>query len=355
MIAQDWEGKQLDKDILVIGNKEYSPEFCCFVSSAINSLLNDCGARRGLHPQGVCWDKAVSMFMASIHINGKNKNLGNFPTANEAETAYKQAKKALIIEIAQTQKQNIKEGLLRHAELLTMDDSKNKLTVLRRNSIIEAGYRLSVYENRILLICISRLDNIGTIGLDDVFTVSAQDLVELSGLDSKSIYRSLKQAVDRLRERSVTVELPNDEVLKMRWVSSIKYITQAGMIEFQFSKNIIPYISQLRREFTRYRLNDVLRFKSSHSIRIYELLINRGGNERIIEVDWLKKQFQIEDKYKTIGDLKSNVLNIAMTEINQHSDMTASYSQIKRGRKVVAFRFTYEIKSKTIRHTGLLS
>ena len=227
-----------------------------------------------------------------------------------------------------------------------MDKSNNQLTVVKHNSIVEAGYRLSIYENRILLTCISQIDSMGVIGLDDTFTVSVQDLVGLNGLNSKSAYRNLQKAVDRLFERSVTIELPNDEILKMRWVSSIKYISKAGMIELQFSQKIIPYISELRREFTQYRLNNVLMFKSNYSIRIYELLVKWGGNEKTVEVDWLKKQFQIENKYKTIGNLKAKVLNIAVAEINQHSDMIVNYEQVKRGRNIVAFRFVYGLKSQ---------
>jgi len=227
-----------------------------------------------------------------------------------------------------------------------VDKSNNQLTVVKHNSIVEAGYRLSIYENRILLTCISQIDSMGVIGLDDTFTVSVQDLVGLNGLNSKSAYRNLQKAVDRLFERSVTIELPNDEILKMRWVSSIKYISKAGMIELQFSQKIIPYISELRREFTQYRLNNVLMFKSNYSIRIYELLVKWGGNEKTVEVEWLKKQFQLEDKYKAIGNLKAKVLNIAVAEINQHSDMIVNYEQVKRGRNIVAFRFVYGLKSQ---------
>jgi len=226
-----------------------------------------------------------------------------------------------------------------------VDKSNNQLTVVKHNSIVEAGYRLSIYENRILLTCISRIDSMGEIGINDTFTVTVDDLVGLNDLSSKSAYRNLKNAVDRLYERSVTVELPNDEVLKMRWVSSIKYIAKAGTVNLKFSQDIIPYISELRREFTQYRLNNVLMFKSNYSIRIYELLVKWGGNEKTVEVDWLKKQFQLEDKYQNIGDLKKRIIDIAMTEINQHSDMIVNYEQIKRGRNVVAFRFVYGLKN----------
>jgi len=223
--------------------------------------------------------------------------------------------------------------------------------VVKSNAIIDAGYYLSIYENRILLTCISQINSMGEIGLNDVFTVSAQDLIGLIGLDDKNTYKQLKKAVDRLYERSVTIELPNNEILKVRWVSSIKYIKQAGTVELKFSQDMIPYISQLRREFTQYRLNNVLMFKSNYSIRVYELLVKWSGGSKIVTVEWLKKQFQLEKKYTRIGDLKKYVLDIAVKEINQYSDMNVQYSQIKQGRNVTGLKFEYSLKNPVTKKT----
>jgi plasmid replication initiation protein len=223
-------------------------------------------------------------------------------------------------------------------------DNSNKLTVVKSNVIIDAGYRLSIYENRILLTCISQINSMGEVGLNDVFTVTAQDLIGLIGLDGKNTYKQLKKAVDRLYERSVIIDLPGHEVLKVRWVSSVKYVEQSGTVELKFSQDMIPYISQLRREFTQYRLNNVLMFKSNYSIRVYELLVKWSGDHKTVTVEWLKQQFQLETKYTRIGDLKKYVLDIAIKEINQYSDMNVQYSQIKQGRNVTGFKFEYSLK-----------
>lgn len=216
--------------------------------------------------------------------------------------------------------------------------------MVKHNNIVEAGYRLSINENRVLLTCISQIDSMGVINSDDKFIVTVQDLIDLIGLDTKNTYKQLELAAKRLYSRSVSINLPDNRLLETRWVSSIEYIPNSGSVELQFSQKIIPYISELRREFTQYRLNNILMFKSNYSIRIYELLVKWDGNTKVVEVDWLKKKFQIEDKYKNIGDLKRKVIDIAITEINQHSDMTVAYTQIKRGRNIVAFKFEYSLK-----------
>ena len=87
-----WEGLVLDKDILVFGNKAYSPQTCLFVSGAVNSLLSDSGAARGEWAQGVHVNKQHGKFRAAIKIDGKLKHIGYLDSEGESEEAYLTAK-----------------------------------------------------------------------------------------------------------------------------------------------------------------------------------------------------------------------------------------------------------------------
>jgi len=113
MNEQDWQGRELDKDILFQSNKLYSPATCCFISKSLNLLLNAHGAARGDLPLGVDWHKARKKYRAKICINGKNKHLGLFKTPEEAKAAYNSAKYAEIHRHAMMQDDPlIKAGLL---------------------------------------------------------------------------------------------------------------------------------------------------------------------------------------------------------------------------------------------------
>ena len=96
-----WETRQLDKDILVKGNKHYSPQTCLLLPQSINKLLNDSKASKGLYPTGVHYEKQKQKYRANITIDGKAKHLGLFTTANEAEISYLIAKSDYIAESAQ--------------------------------------------------------------------------------------------------------------------------------------------------------------------------------------------------------------------------------------------------------------
>ena len=102
---KDW---QLDKDLLIKGNKVYSENSCVFIPSEINSLLVKREASRGKHLIGVYWDKTNKAFRAQVSMNkGKQEHLGCFNTEIEAFNAYKKAKESFVKEQANKWKYQI--------------------------------------------------------------------------------------------------------------------------------------------------------------------------------------------------------------------------------------------------------
>ncbi len=92
---------QLDKDLLVKGNKVYSESTCVFIPREINQLLIKCTASRGEHLIGVYWSKTANAFVARVSRNkGCSEHLGLFNTELEAFKAYKTAKEAFVKEQA---------------------------------------------------------------------------------------------------------------------------------------------------------------------------------------------------------------------------------------------------------------
>ena len=104
------EGWQLDKDLLIKGNKVYSENTCVFIPSEINLVLVKCTASRGEHLIGVHWSKTNKAFVAKVSENkGKSEHLGYFKTEIEAFNAYKEAKESFIKEQAEKWKDKIDE------------------------------------------------------------------------------------------------------------------------------------------------------------------------------------------------------------------------------------------------------
>ena len=105
MEVQNWEGRQLDKDLLFEGNKVYSPETCAFVSGEVNNFTIDSGASRGEWLVGAYWDKGANKFKSqcSNPLTKKQEHLGLFTSELEAHKAWLKRKLELAHELAALQ------------------------------------------------------------------------------------------------------------------------------------------------------------------------------------------------------------------------------------------------------------
>ena len=117
------EGWHLDKDLLLNGNKIYSPDTCIFAPRQINLLFTDSGRSRGEYPIGVYFHKNTGKFMAHVSIDGKEQHIGYFTNVDEAHKAYLIAKKANVIRMANEWREKIQpklyDALIRKADELT--------------------------------------------------------------------------------------------------------------------------------------------------------------------------------------------------------------------------------------------
>lgn len=104
MLHQHWRGKALDKDLLIQGNKVYSPNTCVFVDQTINSFMNDNGAKRGQWSIGVYYQKQSQKFMAQCRnpLTGKRDYLGLHDYPEKAHQAWLKRKQELQVQLADT-------------------------------------------------------------------------------------------------------------------------------------------------------------------------------------------------------------------------------------------------------------
>lgn len=91
---------ELDKDIIISNNKQYSEDACIFVPKEVNIFFSDRGAKRGEYPLGVYFDKDAGKYKARCSVNGKLKHLGYFNCPNAAHAVYKRFKEDLCKDIA---------------------------------------------------------------------------------------------------------------------------------------------------------------------------------------------------------------------------------------------------------------
>lgn len=227
----------------------------------------------------------------------------------------------------------------------------NKNHVVKSNQVIEASYQLSAVEQRIVLAAISRIPKNQPITDDELYPVSVNELKQL-GVHEKTAYRDLKEGINRLYERSINLSI-DDKSIKMRWVQEIQFLDSQSVIGIRFSKPILPFISNLSREFTKYALSDIAGINSGYGIRIYELLVQyRQIGKREISVENLRTMLELGKKYPLFADFKKRVIDTAVDQINECSPLKVTYEQKKTGRKVTHILFAFKEKTKAITHSS---
>lgn len=233
--------------------------------------------------------------------------------------------------------------------------------VVKSNRLIEASYRLGLNEQRIILysICRCREEQTGLFP-DLPITITADAFAkQFPSIGRGNVYQQLKEAMDALYERSVTIHdidpvSGHARVKKTRWVSEAAYVDGAGNVQVIFTPEVIKYITRLEAEFTSYQLEKVSHMTSAHAVRIYELLAqHRDIGNRTLNLAWLRETLQIApDEYKLTTNFVRKVIDVAVDQINKHSDLTVSYKPQKTGRAITDFAFKIKDKDRKAKTTG---
>lgn len=220
------------------------------------------------------------------------------------------------------------------------------LKVTKSNHIIEASYRLTLQEQRLILACLAKVDSSKEI--PKTISLTDREYACAAGLHPRNARRELYKAADGLYEASIKIRGP-EETAEFRWVQTkVKSEKGEGRVTLTWGDTVLKYISQLRERFTSYKLKYIAQLQSPYSIRLYELLMQFGATgERRISVDDLRDILKLKGKYPLFRDLNKRVIKASVAELNQRSDLIVTYATIKRGRNVTGLKFDFSHSGQT--------
>lgn len=227
--------------------------------------------------------------------------------------------------------------------------SRKQLQVIKANQVIEASYRLSTIEQRVILSAVAQIPKGETISDQVFYEVDIDQLIQL-GTDKAYAYKELKEAARKLRIGRIVKLIDGTKELETSWIQAIQYDdTNPSVIGIKFSNDLLPYLNNLSKHFTKYNLNDIAGMSSSYAIRIYELVAQyRSIGKRTISITDLRVMLALENEYKLFADLKRNVIEIALRQINEHSPILIDTIYNKKGRKIDSVTFLFKEKAKAI-------
>ena len=240
--------------------------------------------------------------------------------------------------------------------------------IVKDNALIQASYTLDTVEQRLILLAIAEARETGHgITENSLLEVHASSYINTFNVEKHTAYTVLREASKSLFDRYVTYHDINpktgkDRSFHCRWVDKIGYEPQSGIVFLRFTQDIVPLITRLEENFTKYELQQVSRLTSSYAIRLYELLIQwrSAGKTPIFDLSIFRQQLGVEaHQYKTMSNFKTYVLDFALKQVNELTDITAKYEQHKKGRSISGFSFSFKQKKtssdKVIKETDTLT
>jgi len=219
----------------------------------------------------------------------------------------------------------------------------NNNVVTKSNILIEANYKLTITEQKIVLFLVSiiRKDD------DDfkTYTLPIKQFYELLGYKGNPKYSEMKKITKNLIGK--VVEIKEGKKLKqMSWLSYVEYNENDGSVNLSFDPRLKPYLLQLKREFTSYKLKNVMELKSGYSIRIYEILKKWQPIKEVeIPLKELREMVGATDKYLEYHNFKKRVLTTSKNEIEEKTDISFDYEELKKGKRVASIRFSIHSNS----------
>lgn len=233
---------------------------------------------------------------------------------------------------------------------------KREYLVVKGNELIQKNrFELSLAEQKtVAYICsmikpIDPKDSIKGVPFQLEYEFNIREYCKICGIDyaGGKNYKDIKATLKHLSDRSMWLDDGDSETL-MRWLSYVKVNKKSEKVLIEIDRTIVPFLFDLKEQFTQYQLYNILAMKSAFSVRLYELLKSYAYQKsKIFDIDELKRLFMVENvkSYYNYKDFRRKVLEKAQSEINNLTDINISFEPITKGRKVVQVKFNINQKN----------
>ncbi len=221
---------------------------------------------------------------------------------------------------------------------------KRSQLVVKDNDLIQkANYALNATQQKFIAYLISMIKPTDT-ELKE-YTVRVEDFCAIAGIDKAYFYSEFIAMIDSIDNKNFWVET-EDVLYKFYWFSKACYIKGKGEIKITLSEQLAHYLIGLSESFTQYELYNILALKSKYAIRLFELFKSYAYQKtKEFDVDELKELLQATN-YTNFKDFRARVLNPAIKEINEYTELEVDYAEKKCGRRIAKIVFFINQKEK---------
>jgi plasmid replication initiation protein len=226
-----------------------------------------------------------------------------------------------------------------------------EVEIRQHNAFTNARYEYSELQLDLLFFLIANLRK------DQQTSVYKLDISDLSKITGKKYHLNyLRQATEDMGNKMFEIETP--ERYKQLWLfRTVEFIKGTRIMEVKLSEDILPYLFDLKNNFTTYELAAALRLKSKYAKRIYQFCSqwkDQGATKKYDLEDFKKMLGLLDDKgvdkMSRASDFKKSVLDISVKQINEHTELYISYKLEKQGKafKNIVFTVKQQALAETI-------
>lgn len=222
--------------------------------------------------------------------------------------------------------------------------------VVKSNRIITAFQNLSLTEMCLIqLAIVDARETEHGLEINKPLNISAKRYAEIFDVQIDTAYKILASAGKGLRARYFTFLDDTGSKIETNWVQQVRYVKSEGRIEIIFTVAVVQEITRLSSHFTQYDLEFIATLNSIYSVRLYELIVKWLSAKKTDVFDYqiLRGQLGISvNEYQRMTDFKKRVLDLAVNEINEKTNIKVKYENVKQGRNIIGFTFTVHEKIK---------
>ncbi|WP_240377289.1 replication initiation protein [Bacillus piscicola] len=214
-------------------------------------------------------------------------------------------------------------------------------TIVKSNKLNEALFNLSSIEYKLVLYIASKIKKADKDF--KTYKIPVREFTQAIGVKGNAYHKEIENISEEIMSKPI--KFVDEEGFQIsNWFSYIRYRRNDGYIEVRFDANLKPYLLNLEGNFLQYTFRQISSLKSTHSIRMFELIKQYLViGHRIIDLEDLRKMLDVEDKYKRYSNFKQRILLRAIDEIKGKTDLRFEVEEIKKGRSVQKIKF-YDIK-----------
>ncbi len=234
-------------------------------------------------------------------------------------------------------------------DLIEIEENKNNIVVKHQELVHNARYRLSELGIKVVSVLISMI-KVSDADFKE-YNIRINDFKELVGSSSKNTYEYVDVMTDELMKKPFKI---GDE--KFNWVYFSRYHNGDNYVTLKIAPELKPYLLALQGNFLKYNITNILPLKSGYVIRLYELCKDhfaegtryKKEKQSIVfklDIERLRELFEIPKSYR-YNDIKRHILDKAVKQFQDKTDIQISYTEDKIGRKVDRLLITVKENDK---------